>query len=99
MNHRTRSAVHIVREAVASATDRLALHSIGEDDDILAALHFEPNELESLTLILEEIFSIAVPGVLWRKALYRTPAALAEWLIAESDKAAWIEVRQQRRQA
>jgi hypothetical protein len=50
-------------------------------------------ELESLQLIIEEIFAISLSDEIWRSPIYSTPASLAEYCIRKSDEASWAESR------
>lgn len=86
-------ATDAIRQAIAAATEiRLAV--IGDDDDLIDDLALNPLELESLSLVLEEIFAIRIPAeALYGSPLYRTPSSLAEWAIRASDQAAWAEAQ------
>lgn len=102
---RLAGAILAVRQAIVAASDPrkrghgYALEQVGEDDDLIDDLCLCPIELESLGLILEETFQgISVdPETLWRGAWHRTPEALAQWCIRQSDLAAEVELRRQRR--
>lgn len=96
MNARLLGAVDAVSAAIAGA---LAINPdrIGPDDDLILDLGMKPIDLESLSLIVDEIFSVQIPEALFKSGLYRTPAALAEWLISRSDERAWQTARAARR--
>lgn len=86
---RLAKATDAIRDAIAAASD-IRANTIGPDDDLIEDLALEALELESLGLILEEIFALpGIPAELWTSPLYRTASALAEWCIRASDQAAW----------
>jgi acyl carrier protein len=86
-------ATDAIRQAISAATE-IRLVTIGEDDDLIDDLAMNSLELESLSLVLEEIFAIQIPAqALYGSPLYRTPSALAEWAIRASDQAAWAEAQ------
>lgn len=89
---RLEGAIFAVRQAISAAAT-IPLDSIGEDEDICDDLNLDELELESLGLIIDEVFAITVPSELWDSALYRTSATLAEWCIARSTEAAWAASR------
>jgi acyl carrier protein len=91
-------AIIAVRQAAALAGD-IPIENIGADEDLRDDLVLDALELESLGLILEEIFGIAIPAELWDSPLYRTSSSLAEWLIRKSEEAEWAEARRPRRHA
>lgn len=93
-------ATRAVREAIATVTE-LALTFIGPDDDLVDDLHLDALEFVSLTLIIEEIFSIDCPDPahLFETSYYRSAASLAEWALRQSDAHGWNELNQQRRRA
>jgi acyl carrier protein len=95
---RLAGAIRAVREAVAVAAE-LPIDGIEPDDDLVDDIGLDELERESLGLILETVFNIAIPDELWNSPLYRTPASLAEWCIRKSDEAEWAEVRRQRKRA
>ena len=86
-------ATDTIRQAIAAATD-IPLATIGEDDDLIDDLRMAMLELESLSLVLEEIFAIRIPiESIYASPMYRTAGALAEWAIRASDQAAWAEAQ------
>lgn len=93
-------AILAVRQAIASATGGdIPLEAIGKDEDLVDDLSLDNLELISVALMLEEVFQVPVSEEIFEQPLYRTPAALAEWLIRKSEEAEWAEVRRQRRKA
>jgi hypothetical protein len=92
VNRRLEGAITAVRDAIATAA-AIPSDSVGIDDDVIIDLQLKWLELESLSLILEEIFAVTVPDYLWRSPLHRTAGSLAEWLIARSNEAAWTEAK------
>lgn len=87
-------ATEAIRDAIA-AVSTIPSARILDDDDLVDDLGLDELELESLGLILEEIFGIDVPEEIWGSPLNRTPASLAEWCIRKSNEAAWREVKRQ----
>lgn len=85
-------AIEAVRETVATVS-KFKLAQILNDDDLIDDIALDELELESIALILEEIFAISIPDELWSTPLFRTPASLAEWCICRSTEAAWTESR------
>jgi acyl carrier protein len=85
-------AIETIRECIATISD-VPVASIGNDDDLIDDMALDPLELESLALVLEEIFSITVPECVWKAPVFRTAASLAEWCIRQSDLAAWAVCR------
>lgn len=98
MTGRLANAIERVRGCIAVAADMRSA-TIGNDDDLVDELGLDELELESLQLMLEEIFAISVPDELWAGSVYRTAASLAEWCIRQSDQAAWEASRQERKRA
>jgi hypothetical protein len=94
VNVRLENATAAVRDAIATAAD-IPHDSVGIDDDLLDDVKLQPIELETLRLILEEIFGASVPDSLWNTPLYRTASSLAEWLIQRSNLASWLEAKSQ----
>lgn len=94
--NRISGAIQAVLEAVAVASD-LPSAAIGPDDDLVDDLHLDELELESLQLILEELFAIEVPDEIWNTPLYRTAGGLAEWVVRHSESASYAEAQRQRR--
>lgn len=93
-------AIEAVRDAVRASLDRDPIVPwICADDDLINDLGVTAYELESLSLIVEEVFGIELLDDLWRTPLYRTPASLAEWVLRKADEAAWEETQRQRRWA
>lgn len=95
------AATEAVREAIAFlARPAIALDEIGEDDDLIVDLELDPYQLESLALILEEMFCVSlIPQSLFKSPHYRTASSLAEWLIRQSTAEAWREAKADRRRA
>lgn len=89
---RLANAIDAIRDAVVTVSD-FDRGAVFDDDDLVDDLALDRVELESLGLILEEVFALSVPDELWSSPLYRTPASLAEWCIRHSDDAAWREAR------
>lgn len=87
-------AIESIRIAVATAAE-IPLDRIGNDDDLAKDLELNPLQILSVCLIVEEIFSISIPDSLLQRAAYRTPAALAEWAIRESNAASYLEAKRQ----
>ena len=83
-------AILAVRQAIATAAD-IPIDSVPADDDLIDDLCLDELERESLGLIIEELFGVKLHARLWSSPLYRTAAALAEWIIRKSEEAAWAE--------
>lgn len=96
------SAIEAIRRAIDVATSgAVPFAKIGQDDDLIDDLALDPLELESLGLILEEIFAgISLdPERLWAGPIYRSPESLADWCTRKADEAAWAESQRQRKRA
>jgi acyl carrier protein len=93
---RLSGAIGSICEAISAAAD-IPIERIDPDDDFIDELAMNALELESLGMIVEEIFAIAIPDDLWRSPIYRTASALAEWAIRQSDQQAWLESQRKRR--
>ena len=91
-------AITAIRKAIATATD-LPLDSIAADDDLADDLCLVELERLSLSLIVEEVFGVVLCDELWTTPLYRTPAAMAEWVIRQAEVNAEVEARRQRKRA
>lgn len=94
---RLSGATDAIRQIVFEASDDIVLHSIGEDHDLIEDLGLKTLELVSVGLMIEEVFFVAVPDGLFETPLYRTPAALAEWVLRQTVAASYAEARRQRR--
>lgn len=94
MNVRLENAISAVCDAACVAAGvPCGMMFVGPDEDLIDDIQLDPLECETLRLILEEVFGVAVPDNLWATPLYRTPSSLAEWLISRSNLAAWIEAK------
>jgi acyl carrier protein len=93
---RLHGAIDAIRQIIAQAAD-IPASSFEDDDDLVEDLGLKTLELVSVGLIIEEIFSIAVPDDLFESALYRTPEALAEWAVRQANAASYQEARAQPR--
>lgn len=93
---RLSGAIGSICEAIAAAGN-IPVERIDPDDDLIDDLAMDTLELESLSMILEEIFSIGIPDDLWRGPIYRSASSLAEWAIRQSDHQAWLESQSNRR--
>lgn len=89
-------AISAVCQAVATACG-LQLELVQPDEDFIADLCLDGLEIESFSLIVEDVFGVTVPEELFRTPLYRTASSFAEWVIERSDQAAWAESQRQRR--
>lgn len=89
---RLAGAIQAVHEAVAAATG-LQVDVIDLDDDLATDLILDSMERESLSLIVEEVFSVTIPEELWNSPLYRSVTGLAEWLVRKTEEASWAESR------
>lgn len=97
---RRQNAIEAIRQAVAAASE-IPLDQIGADDDLIDDVSLDELELESVGLILEEIFEgISVDPIrLFAGPLYRSIDSLADWCIRQADLAAEIELSRQRKRA
>lgn len=88
-------AIDAVCQAIETVS-QIPAAKIERDDDFKADIGLDPLELESLGLIIEEIFSIRIdPEHLFASPIYRTPASLAEYCIRHSELASWAESRRE----
>jgi acyl carrier protein len=90
---RIAGATQKIRRIVFEATDDIELEAIGPDDDLKEDLDLNVLELLSVCLIVSDVFGVDVPDGIFETPLYRTPAALAEWVIGQAEEAAWAERR------
>lgn len=96
---RLAGAIEAIRDAVYAVAPGMAAPFVCIDDDLVDDLHLNPYELESLSLIIEDHFSIQVPGYLFETALHRSVSALAEWALGQAQYRSWDELNRQRRSA
>jgi acyl carrier protein len=92
---RIAGATQKVRRIVFEATDDIELEAIGPDDDLKEDLGLNVLELLSVCLIVGDVFGVDVPDGIFETPLYRTPAALAEWVIGQADSASYQEAQRQ----
>ena len=98
MSGRIAGATDAIRKAIATVTE-MPIERIAADDDLVDDLCLDELEREGLGLIVEEVFGVIIDDALWDSPLYRTPEALAEWVIRQADIAAEAELQRQRRRA
>lgn len=91
-------AITAISAAVAIVLE-LPIIAIDADDDLVDDLQLDECERESLSLIIDDQFGIVLDEELWSTPLYRTPSALAEWVIRKSEEAAWEETARLRKSA
>lgn len=85
---RMHGAILAIRTAIVAGSN-YELCNVDADDDMIDDLALDELEIESFSLIIEEVFGVVVPEDLFRSPLYRTAESFAEWVIARSDALAW----------